>query len=230
MGDGSFFLDIILLAMVAAFIFFRLRGVLGKRMGHEQPPRDDLPPKTYGKPTDPAEEDGQDNVIPMNNQVEVQRDPLPIDNSPKGKTLREIQSKDRNFRPEIFASQAEEAYEAIVIAFAQGDKDMLKDLLSEEVYRNFEQSIDQRQKDNLEMSTDILAVRSSSIEEATLEGRQAEITVRFEAEMISMTKDEEGVVVNGDPHPHDVRELWTFARDVKSRNPNWLLITTRSAD
>ncbi len=230
MGDGSFFLDIILLAMVAAFIFFRLRSVLGKRMGHEQSPREDLSRKPYNKPTDQAQEDGPDNVIPMNDQVDLQREPLPIDNSPKGIVLRDIQAKDRNFNPDLFASQAEQAYEAIVLAFASGDRDMLKDLLSEEVYRNFEQSISDREKNNLVMSTDILAVRSSTIEDATLEGRMAEITVRFEAEMISMTKDEEGVVVNGDPHPHDVRELWTFSRDLKSRNPNWLLITTRSAD
>lgn len=228
MGDGSF-LDIILLAMVAAFIFLRLRSVLGKRMGHEQSPREEIsrkpPQKTVKKDDDPS-----DNVIPMNDQVDYQREPLPFDNSPKGQVLREIQNKDRNFQPEIFASQAEAAYEAIVLAFAKGDRDMLKDLLSEEVYKNFEKSIETREKDNLEMSTDILAIRSSSIEDAMLEGKNAEITVRFEAEMITMTKDEEGVVVSGDPHPHEIRELWTFARDLSSRNPNWLLITTKSAD
>lgn len=228
MGDGSF-LDIILLAMVAAFIFLRLRSVLGKRMGHEQSPREEIsrkpPQKTVKKDDDPS-----DNVIPMNDQVDYQREPLPFDNSPKGQVLREIQNKDRNFQPEIFASQAEAAYEAIVLAFAKGDRDMLKDLLSEEVYKNFEKSVETREKDNLEMSTDILAIRSSSIEDAMLEGKNAEITVRFEAEMITMTKDEEGVVVSGDPHPHEIRELWTFARDLSSRNPNWLLITTKSAD
>lgn len=228
MGDGSF-LDIILLAMVAAFIFLRLRSVLGKRMGHEQSPREDISRKPHQKTVE-KDDDPSDNVIPMNDQIDYTRDPLPFDNSPKGQVLREIQDRDRNFQPEIFASQAEAAYEAIVLAFAKGDRDMLKDLLSEEVYKNFEKSIENREKDNLEMSTDILAIRSSSIEDAMLEGKNAEITVRFEAEMITMTKDEEGVVVSGDPHPHEIKELWTFARDVTSRNPNWLLITTKSAD
>jgi predicted lipid-binding transport protein (Tim44 family) len=230
MDDGSFFLDIILLAMVAAFIFFRLRGVLGKRMGHEQQPREEITRKPYSDPKDHQADDEPDNVVPMNDRIEFERDPLPADTTPLGQTLRQMHEIDRSFQGDIFASQAEAAYEAIVMSFAEGDRGMLKDLLSEEVYRNFEDAIEQSEKDNLVMSTDILAIKSSKIEAATLEGRDAEITVRFEAEMISMTKDEEGVVVNGDPYPHVVKELWTFARHLGSNNPNWLLITTTSAD
>ncbi len=229
MGDGFQFLDIILLAMIAAFIFLRLRGVLGKRMGHEQSPREEISRKPYTKSSKQEKEDGPDNVIPMNDQVDIAPQGLPIDNSPKGQVIREIHEIDRNFNPDTFASQAEAAYEAIVIAFANGDRATLQDLLSEEVYNNFDRTITDREKSDLTMSTEILNVFSSEIDDASLQGKEAEVTVRFETEMISQTKDQDGVVVNGDPHPHTVKELWTFARDLKSRNPNWLLITTRSA-
>ena len=235
MGDGFQFLDIILLAMIAAFIFLRLRGVLGKRMGHEQSPREELSRKKYAK-SSKQEKDGaledisEDNVIPMHDQVDMPANNLPIDNSPKGAVLREIQQIDHNFNPATFAGQAEAAYEAIVMAFAAGDRATLNDLLSEEVFGNFEQSITDRENADHVMSTDILNIISAEIVDATLFGKDAEVTVRFEAEMISQTKDPDGVVVNGDPHPHIVKELWTFSRELKSRNPNWLLITTRGAE
>ena len=103
-------------------------------------------------------------------------------------------------------------------------------LLADDVYDNFDRSIQDREDRNETMSTDIVAIHSAEILEATLDGKDAEVTVKFDAEMISMTKDEEGLVVSGDPQPHRVHELWTFARNLRSRNPNWLLITTRSAN
>lgn len=230
MGDGFQFLDIILLAMIAAFIFLRLRGVLGKRMGHEQSPREEISRKPYAKSSKQEKDGDADNVIPLNDQVDIAPQSLPYDNSPKGAVLRQIHELDRNFDPDAFPSQAEAAYEAIVIAFAAGDRNTLKDLLSEEVYNNFDRSITDRENADYKMSTDILSVMSAQLEDAALQGREAEVTIRFETEMISQTKDPDGVVVNGDPHPHIVKELWTFARDLKSRNPNWLLITTRGVD
>lgn len=234
MGDGFQFLDIILLAMIAAFIFLRLRGVLGKRMGHEQTPREDATRKPFEKTKSKLKnqdgDDASDNVIAINDRVDAPRSDLPLDNSPKGLVLQEIQSKDRNFNSGTFAGQAEQAYEAIVLAFAHGDRETLQNLLSEEVYYNFEKSIEDRESSNYEMRTDILSVNESEIEDAALSGDDAEITVRFETEMISQTQDEDGVVVAGDPHPHVVKELWTFARDLRSANPNWLLITTRKVD
>ena len=234
MGDGFQFLDIILLAMIAAFIFLRLRGVLGKRMGHEQPPREETSQKpvekTKSQPKGQDDDDIADNVIAINDRIDTSQADLPIDNSPTGRALQDIHSADRNFNPDAFAGQAVQAYEAIVLAFANGDRSTLKSLLSEEVYNNFERSITDREESNHVMNTDILSINTAEVEEATLSGSEAEITVRFETEMISQTQDEDGLVVNGDPHPHTVKELWTFARSLRSSNPNWLLITTRKVD
>jgi len=234
MGDGFQFLDIILLAMIAAFIFLRLRGVLGKRMGHEQSPREDASQKPFEKTKSQlkGQDDDEiaDNVIAMNDRIDAPRAALPIDNSPKGRALQDIHTADRNFNPDAFPGQAVQAYEAIVLAFAGGDRSTLKSLLSEEVYNNFERSITDREASSQVMNTDILSVNTAEVEEATLLGSEAEITVRFETEMISQTQDEDGVVVSGDPHPHIVKELWTFSRNLRSSNPNWLLITTRKVD
>ncbi|MEH6404383.1 MAG: Tim44/TimA family putative adaptor protein [Sneathiella sp.] len=234
MGDGFQFLDIILLAMIAAFIFLRLRGVLGKKMGHEQSPREEAPQKPIEKSKRQSKSQDSDvlsdNVIAINDSIDAPDTNIPVDNSPKGRALQDIQSADRNFDADAFPGQAVQAYEAIVLAFAEGDRSTLQNLLSEEVYNNFEGSIIDRDASNHTMNTDILSVDVAEIDDATLMGSEAEITIRFEAEMISQTQDEEGVVVNGDPHPHTVKELWTFARNVRSTNPNWLLITTRKVD
>jgi len=234
MSNGFEFLDIILLVMVAAFIFLRLRNVLGRRMGHEQPPREDmqdLPRKRYNKPVDAPVDENDDNIVPMNDDIDIKPlRPQPNPDTPLAATLRQIHEIDNSFNADAFPSQAEMAYESIVLAFANGDRRTLEDLLSEEVYKNFVDAIDSRNLAGEVMTTDILDIVSSEITAAELNGKDAEVTIRFEAEMISMTKNEEGVVTSGDPHPHRVRELWTFARKLKSRNPNWLLITTKSAD
>ncbi|WP_169566615.1 Tim44/TimA family putative adaptor protein [Sneathiella limimaris] len=231
MGNGFEFLDIILLVMIAAFIFLRLRSVLGRRMGHEQSPREDISRKEFKKPEAKSIDDSGDNIVPMNNDIDFNRDDILFQaDTPLAATLRNIHAIDASFDPSAFPSQAEMAYEAIVQAYANGDRSTLKDLLSEDVYNNFVSAIESREKANEVMHTDILSVKSSEIVGAVLNGKDAEVTVRFETEMISMTKDEDGVVVQGDPHPHTVREEWTFARRLKSRNPNWLLITTKSAE
>ncbi|TNE33420.1 MAG: Tim44 domain-containing protein [Alphaproteobacteria bacterium] len=231
MESGSQFLEIVLLVAVAGFIFLRLRSVLGRRMGHEQSPREEQnrrPAEGHkARDLDDAPR-ADDKVVVLGDKTRTVK-PSPFAFTPLQRALSEIHQMDRSFDEGTFLEGAEAAYEMIVVAFAKGDKEMLKDLLSKEVYNNFAASIEARSKDNLTMSTDIVAIHSAEITEATLEQRDAEITVAFEAEMISMTKNEDGVVVAGDPQPDTVNELWTFARTLKSRNPNWLLIATRSA-
>ncbi len=227
---GMQFLDIIILVMVAAFIFLRLRSVLGRRTGHEQPPREDPRQQTSARDMDGTIRE-QDNVVVLNDQIDIQpQQPRMEDLSPVMQTMWEMNRIDGSLDPDRFAQQAQMAYEAIVMAFASGDLKTLQDLLEKDVFENFEKAIDARADANETMTTDILSIHESRIEDATLDGKQAEITIHFETEMISMTKDEDGVVVQGDPHPHTVREDWTFTRRLGSTNPNWLLAATRGAD
>lgn len=230
MDNGFQFLDIILLAAVAGFIFLRLRSVLGRRMGHEQSPREEKSRRPVeGHKGDFNDKPTEDNVVLLGDNAR-KTEPSPFAGAPLMRVLSDIRRIDKTFDQRTFVEGAQAAYEAIVVAFAKGDRATLKMLLSETVYENFENSIQDREDRNETMSTDIVAVHSAEITDATLEGKEAEITVKFEAEMISMTKDEEGIVIAGDPQPHTVQELWTFARNLRSRNPNWLLITTRRAN
>ncbi|MAL79251.1 MAG: hypothetical protein CMN55_09090 [Sneathiella sp.] len=230
MDNGFQFLDIILLAAVAGFIFLRLRSVLGRRMGHEQSRREDNSRRVNeGHKGNFEEKPSEDNVILLGDKARPDEQ-TPFAASPLQQTLNDIHRIDRSFDPATFVQGAQAAYEAIVVAFANGDRETLKMLLSEKVFENFDASIQDREDRNEKMSTDIVSIHSAEITDAMLEGREAEVTVKFDAEMITMTKDEEGVVIAGDPQPHMVHELWTFARNLKSRNPNWLLITTRRAE
>jgi predicted lipid-binding transport protein (Tim44 family) len=226
MDSGFQFLDIILLAAVAGFIFLRLRSVLGRRMGHEQ-----SPPEERERPAikDDKSSDNDDNVVTIDGKGKPSFE-SPFAETELSRTLTKIRQIDKSFDQTTFANGAQAAYEAIVVAFARGDRDTLKELLADDVYNNFEASIQDREDQEFVMSTDIVSIHSADIIDATLENKDAEVTVKFDAEMISMTKDEDGMVVAGDPQPHRVQELWTFARNLKSRNPNWLLITTRSAN
>jgi len=224
------FLDIILLAAVAGFIFLRLRSVLGRRMGHEQaPPEERAQQRAEDHKASDEDMSEEDNVVTLENKTGKTSE-SPFEGLELTRVLNQIRQLDKSFDQTTFGAGAQAAYEAIVVAFANGDKATLKDLLADDVYNNFERSIQDREDQGHVMSTDIVAIRSSNIIDATLEAREAEVTVRFEAEMITMTKDEDGLVVSGDPQPHSVNEIWTFARNLKSRNPNWLLITTRSAN
>lgn len=231
MDSGFQFLDIILLAAVAGFIFLRLRSVLGRRIGHEQASREErareLAEKNKGTAQD--EIDTEDNVVTLENKTGRSSD-SPFEGLELTRVLNQIRQIDKSFDQTVFVQGAQAAYETIVVAFAKGDRGTLKDLLASDVFDNFERSIQDREDQNQEMSTDIVSISSANIIDATLVSKEAEITVKFEAEMISMTKDEDGMVVSGDPQPHAVNELWTFARNLKSRNPNWLLIATRSAN
>jgi predicted lipid-binding transport protein (Tim44 family) len=231
MDSGFQFLDIILLAAVAGFIFLRLRSVLGRRIGHEQASREERARELAEKhkASNSDEVDSDDNVVTLENKTTRSSD-SPFEGLELTRVLNQIRQIDKTFDQTVFVQGAQAAYEAIVVAFARGDRGTLKDLLADDVYNNFDRSIQDREDQNFEMSTDIVSISSANIIDATLAAKEAEVTVKFEAEMISMTKDEEGMVVSGDPQPHTVNELWTFARNLRSRNPNWLLIATRSAN
>ncbi|WP_373088174.1 Tim44/TimA family putative adaptor protein [Sneathiella sp.] len=231
MDDGFQFLDIILLAAVAGFIFLRLRSVLGRRMGHEQaPPEEKAQRQPEGhKAADLDDSQTEDNIVLLGDKSK-RPSTSPFGGSELARTLSQIRQIDRSFDQTSFTAGAQAAYESIVVAFAQSDRDTLQALLADDVYDNFARSIDEREAEKQVMSTDIVAIHSADIIEANLVNKEAEITIKFEAEMISMTKDEDGIVVSGSAQPQTVHEIWTFARDLKSRNPNWLLITTRSAN
>jgi predicted lipid-binding transport protein (Tim44 family) len=224
---------IIFLAL-AVFIFIRLRNVLGQRTGEERPPfdraaRDALP--------------SEGNVVPMPGGPIDQAAPAPAaDVSPaerwKGITepgtplaagLDAIVDQDSSFDPRHFITGAKGAYEMIVLAFANGDRRSLKDLLSSEVFDSFDAVIKDREKNEQKTETRFVSIDKAELVGAEVRDRAAQLTVRFVSQMISVTRDKTGAVVDGNADKvSDITDVWTFARDITSRDPNWKLVGTGS--
>lgn len=228
MGEGSF-LDIILLAMVAGFILLRLRSVLGRRTGHEPHPGEGV--------NEPNRGGDDDNVVPLPDQtsreaaVERRKESAKLwaDDSPIAGGLTQIKIADPKFDVDNFIDGSRAAYEMIVTAFAAGDHDTLRNLLADDVYESFAGAIDEREEAGRTLEQAIVAVEGAEIAEAELNGRDAEVTVKFVTDMISTLKDENGEPLPGQSTgPRRVTDIWTFGRDTGVRDPNWRLIETSS--
>ena len=228
---------IIFLAL-AVFIFLRLRSVLGQRTGSERPPYDRAAPNVVQRTQD------NNNVVPMPGAV-IDQAPLaptadvaPADRwkgltepgTPLAAGLDAIAANDSSFDPRHFISGARSAYEMIVLAFANGDRRALKDLLSSEVYESFEAVIKDREKHEQKTETRFVSIDKAELVSADARDRSAQLTVRFVSQMISVTRDKAGTIVDGNPDKvADITDVWTFARDTTSRDPNWKLVGTGSA-
>ena len=232
MGDGHF-LDILFLAMVAGFIFFRLRSVLGRRTGKEPRPSE----RTSDQADDRQGDD--DKVVSLPDRSNFRHDDndfqvaaeeeasLWAEDSPVGAGLTQIKLADHDFEPAVFADGAKSAYEMIVDAFASGDRDSLRNLLSDQVYENFVGAIEDREDRGHNLETKIVAINGAEIVEAEMKDKIAEVTVKFVSEMISVSRDEDGEILPDQPDgSHEVTDIWTFARDTRNRDPNWQLIET----
>lgn len=126
---------------------------------------------------------------------------------------------------------ARTAFEMIVQAFAEGDTELLQNLLNDEVYNNFLQAIRAREAEGQTLENTLVRIRGAEAIEAYIEGRTAFITVKITSEQVNVTRDAEGEVVEGDPnHIAEVTDIWTFGRDIRARDPNWELVATRSLD
>ena len=188
----------------------------------------------------PPADDVGDNVIALPERMESEQD-SPEEKSkriekiaPEGSSLNaalsQLMAMDRNFDPDSFVAGARIAYEMIVTAYAQGDRKTLKKLLAADVFAGFTSALDEREANKLRVDFTFIGINKSSIVEAEVAGNEAQITVRFVSSITSCTKDEVGHVIEGDPNAvEDVTDIWTFSRDVTSRNPNWVLIGTESA-
>jgi predicted lipid-binding transport protein (Tim44 family) len=143
--------------------------------------------------------------------------------------LSAIAAVDPAFDGKEFLEGARGAYEMIVTAFARGDRTMLRDLLSRDVFEGFAAAIADREKRGETVDTTFVSIDKATIEEAELRGKSAQITVRFQSKLISATRDREGIIIDGAADKVvDVTDIWTFARDTSQRDPNWKLIATES--
>lgn len=226
--DGGFpFLEIVLFAMVAGFLILRLRSVLGRRTGHERRRPDPLSARTTAEETREREKVV---ALPERGRAPAREDGAPAVASADALAgIAQLRSADRGFDSAQFVAGARRAFEMIVEAFAKGDSTALRPLLSDEVFAQFDGAIRAREESRRTLATTLVGIRQAEIVDAGLEGRTAQVTVKFESEQINVTRDSEGRVVDGDPSAvTTVTDIWTFARNTASRDPNWLLVATRS--
>lgn len=224
MDDNIAMLDIILFAMVAAFLALRLWSVLGRRPGNE-PPRHAAPlhgshPDEDVEEQDAAEEDqdandGMADIHAMPDHVRIGLD--------------DIYHADRSFRIEDFLDGARTAYRMILEGFWSGRKDVFRPYVSDDVYEQFAGAIDARAEAGLTLENSLLEILEANMDSATLQDGKAEIVMRFEGDTVAVTRDKDDKVIEGDV-TDSVRmtDIWTFERDVRSSDPNWLLAVTRA--
>ncbi|MBS0523521.1 MAG: Tim44 domain-containing protein [Proteobacteria bacterium] len=234
--------DIILIGLVAIFLILRLRAVLGKRTGNERPPaRDPFPPPA--PPSSPQSTPrigdapaGNDKVIPLPNGNN--RPSLSI-NAPGGirttvmpnasAGVAAVRAADPGFDPIGFAAGARAAFTTIVEAFAKGDTGPLRTLLDPQTFASFESAIRGRNERREKAETTLIGFEASDIARAEMQDGFAQVTVRFVSEQINVVRNAEGQIADGNPNEvQKVVDLWTFRRDTKSSDPNWLLVKTES--
>lgn len=231
----------IIFALLAAFVVWKLRSVLGTRSGTEKPPFNPFAKRASlgPRPGDPAR-DPVDRVIPLPGAAEPALVPAPDKSnrwkpyaepdSPAWAGLDAIVAADPSFAIKPFADGAKAAYEMIVTAFAAGNREVLRNLLAPGVFESFAAAIDEREKRGEKVTTTFVSIDKVSVEQAALQGNTAEIKIHFTSQMITATRDQADKVVDGSPdRVVQVDDIWTFERDTKSRDPNWKLAATESA-
>ena len=198
MNSSFEYLDIILLAIITGFIILRLRGILGRRTGHEKKDFGDL----FGKKV--TQSDSEKKVVNLS--------PGKLDNAAK----------------EQFIRGAKEAYEMIITSFAEGDKKALKPLLNKKIFQNFSDEIDYRKKENLKSELTFVGVKSAEIKNFEKKDNNYTFTVNFVSEIITCKKDKNNKVIEGNPDIiKTVKDVWKFSKNMWSSNPNWYLVETQ---
>ncbi len=235
--DEFFDIPTLIVIAIAIFVLFRLRSVLGTRTGNERPPLSRVQQNQPAKPAPAAD----DNVTAIRGtlpapdtdatrravKLEAEIEQVSHGDAAIAAGLKAIGEADATFLPRQFLEGAKQAYEMIVTAFAQGDRKTLKNLLEKEVYDGFEKAIADREALGRKIDFTFVGLPKIEISEAELDKRDARIAIRFNAEVVQATKDKDGAIIDGDAEKvQSIADEWTFARNPKSRDPNWRLVAT----
>ena len=247
--DGRIDLTTLLFLVLAVVIFLKLRSVLGRRTGHEQARYERLKAQQEASQRN-GKLVGQDKVITLPRREREDVEPRSTTVEPEARTDVEERAKglaagnsgladdlialvraDPAFDPDQFLKGARAAYEIIVTAFAEGNRRTLKDLLSRDVYDGFVGAIADREGRGEQIDQSFVGIKSADIVESELKNGVAQLSVKFVSELISATRDKAGEVITGDAKRiKEVTDIWTFAREIASRNPNWKLVATQAAN
>lgn len=236
--QDSFDMSTIIFALLAVFLVWKLRSILGTRSGNEKPPRNPFLERVRGKAGQPRDGDAKVVTLPGAPQPAgadrvdpAQRWQGFAEPGSKAWTgLDRIAAADPGFSAASFITGAKTAYELIITAFAAGNRDLLQTLLAKDVFDSFAAAISEREKRGDKVDTTFVSIDEAAIADADLRGKAAEITLRFAAQLITSTHDRDGVLIEGSPDKVvEIKDIWTFVREVGSRDPNWRLVATGTA-
>jgi predicted lipid-binding transport protein (Tim44 family) len=225
---------IIFLSLAVVLIFLKLRSVLGRRTGRKGPPFDAYSARHTGATNDnvvglPSRSADKTSASAESVGGEERWKGIAEAGSSVANGLDAVAREDKSFNANHFLRGAQTAYEMIVLAYAQGDRPTLRNLLSREVYEGFEAAIRERETKGETVESRFVAIEKSDITGVNLRNRMAQITVRFVSQLISVTRDKAGNVIDGNPERViDITDVWSFARDLSSRDPNWKLVATEA--
>ena len=253
--DGSFNLITLLALAVAVFVIFKLRNVLGQRTSDDEeridrnaraqreaereqaarekvvtlPPRRAPDQQAAAASAASAGATTAADVATATAEAEAKLKSFANGDAAVEHGLLKIFQADPAFDAGHFLTGSKQAYEMLVMAFAEGNRKVLKDLLSREVFEGFSAAIAEREGRGEQIDQSFVGINKANIVEAEMKGGSAQLTVKFVSQLISATRDRAGLVTGGDPQKiKEVTDIWTFARDISARSPNWRLIATQS--
>jgi predicted lipid-binding transport protein (Tim44 family) len=237
MQSGFDFTTLIFLGL-AVFVAWKLRSVLGTKTGNEQAPVDPFKRRETQSDANMEPPAGRDsNVIRLPGAAnDAAANPerwrgLAEASSPLAAGFDAIVTQEANFDPRSFLEGAKSAYEMIVTDFAEGNRKSLKGLLSKDVFEGFDQAITEREKRGEVSQSTFVSIDKAEFVTAEVKGRNAQLTLRFASKLITAVRDAKGTVIDGNPDVvTDVTDVWTFARQLGARDPNWLLVATEAGN
>ncbi len=227
MSDSFQIIDIVIWAMIAGLIFLRLRSVLGRRTGSERPPQTGRFGRHRAAASDSNDQDADHAGAGQEEEAGL--------DSFKGlapqvrQGLEAIWRKDKAFDMERFLDGAGKAYGVILEGFWAGSKEDIRPFISDDIFAQFSSAIEAREKDGLTVENKLVETTEMAVDDARLEGDIAEITLRFVSDIVSITRNRDGELVEGNMSDAvKVTDIWTFAKGTRSSDPNWTVVATRA--
>ena len=231
MGDGFAFIEIIFFAMLAGFLVYQLHRVLGRRTGHEQRNVDPFAAGERERSDNVVKLPGRDGTAEAANDQDVTDEDRAADDESAVSGLSRLKALGPTFEEKEFLRGARKAFEWIVLAYARGDADALRPLLSPDLYSSFAAAIQAREEAGETFEINLGSIRTSDLVDIVVAGGNASVTVEFVSEQVKVTRDADAKVIDGDPDRLEVvTDIWTFMRPVESNDPNWQLVATREPE
>lgn len=227
MSDGVPYGDLIVIGAVALFVILRYRSILGQKTGHD-----------FSKPK-PRPDSVNERVIHLPERdvltVEPDEPPLPkldlaldkLEDVTISATIAKMKDRDPSFTLDEFIQGARAAFDMVLEAYSEHDRETLRMLLSKEVYESFESDLARQDRAHERTKTTLVSLMRAEVTGASMNKSVASITMQFESEQIQVTRDKDDKVVGGDVSDiQKIADEWVFERDLKSRNPNWSIVAT----